>query len=557
VDAACGFKTERIDLMAEYFQGLVDARGRPIEKATLTEEMGGPTMSGVRSPTTGYPGDGLDPVKLAHILKEADQGNPLRYLELAETIEERDPHLVGVLGTRKRSVAQLEITVEPGSDDPEHIKHADMVREWVKRDELGDELFDMLDAIGKGYSFTEIIWGREAGHEWYPVRLEWRDPRWFDFELWNLTQPRLITESGQRELLPPGKFIYLQMKAKSGIPARGGLMRNIAWAWMFKAYSNRDAAIFSQNYGQPIRVGKYGPGASDKDKAALLRAISLIGGDMAAMIPQSMMIEFIEAGNVTASADLYERRMAFMDQQVSKAVLGQTATTDAIAGGHAVGQEHRQVQEDIERADAKKLAGVINRDLVRVWIQLEYGPQTAYPRVRIGRPESKDIKAITETVIALGLPIRAKDAYELTGLAQPDAGDEVIIPGRAKPAAPEATPPGTDPQPPPNAQEAKLALQSEQLATLPRDPGITDAARTEKRVDRVATRAQVAARPAMNAMIDLISGIVTDPNVQSMEDVRTRLLTLAPAMPTKDLARAMREALAVAELTGRQDLADE
>lgn len=543
--------------MAEYFQGLMDARGRPIERAMLREEMGGPTLSGVRSPTTSYPGDGLDPLKLAQILKDADQGNPLRALELAETIEERDLHLVGVLGTRKRSVAQLEITVEPGSEDAEHVKHADMVRDWVKRDELGDELFDMLDAIGKGYSFTEIIWDRAAGHEWYPVRLEWRDPRWFDFELWNLTQPRLITEAGQREPLPPGKFIYTLMKAKSGIPTRGGLMRNIAWAWMFKAFSNRDWAIFSQNYGQPIRVGKYGPGATDKDKSALLRAISNIGGDMAAMIPQSMMIEFIQAGNVTASADLYERRIAFLDQQVSKAVLGQTATTDAIAGGHAVGQEHRQVQEDIERADAKQIAGVINRDLVRVWIDLEYGPQTAYPRIRIGRPESKDIKTIIEAVNALGLPIRAKDAYELTGLAQPDAGDEVIVPGRRAEPAP-ATPPGADPtQPPPNPNDARLALQSEQLAALPRDPGLRDAARTEKRVDRIATRAQVAARPAVNAMMDLIAGIVADPTVTDMEGVRTRLLTLAPAMPTKDLARAMREALAVAELTGRQDLVDD
>lgn len=544
--------------MADTYQGLVDARGRPIEKPVLREEMGGPTMSGVRSPITTYPGDGLDPLKLGQILRDADQGNPIRALELAETIEERDLHLVGVLGTRKRSVAQLEITVEPGSEDPAHVKHADMVREWIKRDELGDELFDMLDAIGKGYSFTEIIWDRAAGHEWYPVRLEWRDPRWFDFELWNLTQPRLITDNGQRELLPPGKFIYLQMKAKSGIPTRGGLMRNIAWAWMFKAFSNRDWAIFSQNYGQPIRVGKYGPGAGDKDKSSLLRAISNIGGDMAAMIPQSMMIEFIQAGNVTASADLYERRIAFLDQQVSKAVLGQTATTDAIAGGHAVGQEHRQVQEDIERSDAKQVAGVINRDLVRVWIDLEYGPQTAYPRIRIGRPESKDVKAITDTAVALGLPIRKKDAYELIGLAQPEATDEVIVPGRANaappPGAPGNTVPGNDPTQNPN--DARLALQSEQIAKTRRDPGLVDAGKTEKRVDRLAIRAEIAARPALNSMMDLIAGIVADPTVASMEDVRTRLLTLAPSMSTKALAKAMREALAVAELSGRQDLAD-
>jgi phage gp29-like protein len=41
----------------------------------------------------------------------------------------------------------------------------------------------------------------------------------------------------------------------------------------------------------------------------------------------------------------------------------------------------------IERADARALAGVLNRDLVRPWIDLEFGPQQQYPRLVIARPE--------------------------------------------------------------------------------------------------------------------------------------------------------------------------
>lgn len=66
--------------------------------------MAAPTLGGVRSPLSGYPGDGLNPVRLANILRAADQGDPVDYLELAETIEERDPHFLGVIGTRKRAV---------------------------------------------------------------------------------------------------------------------------------------------------------------------------------------------------------------------------------------------------------------------------------------------------------------------------------------------------------------------------------------------------------------------------------------------------------------------
>ncbi|PZU56036.1 MAG: DUF935 domain-containing protein, partial [Sphingobium sp.] len=83
---------------------LVDHRGQPLRREVLTKEVAGPTLAGLRSPIAGYPGDGLTPVRLAQILRGADHGDPRSYFELAEQIEERDPHYVGVLSTRKRSV---------------------------------------------------------------------------------------------------------------------------------------------------------------------------------------------------------------------------------------------------------------------------------------------------------------------------------------------------------------------------------------------------------------------------------------------------------------------
>ena len=110
---------------------------------------------------------------------------------------------------------------------------------------------------------------------------------------------------------------------------------------MFKAFTQRDWSIFAQTYGQPLRLGKWAPGASEADKDTLFRAVANIAGDCAAIIPESMSIEFVETGSVGSSVDLYERRADWLDRQISKAVLGQTTTTDAVSGGHAVAQEHR------------------------------------------------------------------------------------------------------------------------------------------------------------------------------------------------------------------------
>ena len=387
---------------------------------------------------TGYPGDGLTAVRLANILREADRGDPVRFLELAETIEERDLHYVGVLGTRRRSVAQIDITVEAASDAPDDVAKADMVREWLDRDELADELFDILDAIGKGYSFTEIIWDTSMG-QWQPQRLEYRDPRWFRFKRHDLATPMMLDENGQEQPLPAFKFIYCTIKAKSGLALRSGLARSAAWAWMFKAFTQRDWAIFTQTYGQPLRLGKYGAGATEEDKDTLFRAVANIAGDCAAIIPQSMEIEFVETNSVGATADLYLKRCDWLDQQTSKAVLGQTATTDAVTGGLGSGKEHRQVQEDIERADAKALAAILNRDLVRPWIDLEFGPQERYPRIKIGRPEAEDLTALAQSLgpmIDRGLAVSQSAIRDRFGIAEPKKTDALMRPMGRNDAAP-------------------------------------------------------------------------------------------------------------------------
>lgn len=509
---------------------LYDAYGRPIERAALKREVAGPKLTGVRTPLTGYPGDGLNPRRLARLLRDADAGDPLRYLELAETIEERDGHYAGVLGTRKRSVAQLEIQVDAASDDPKHVEHADTIRSWLLRDELQDELFDILDAVGKGFSVTEIIWDTSMG-QWRPRKLEWRDPRWFTFAREDLTTPLLRTDAGDVPL-PGFKFIVASVKAKSGLPVRSGIARVASWLYMFKKFTERDWAIFTQTFGQPIRVGKYGAGATEEDKDTLYRAVANIAGDCAAIVPDSMIIEFVEAKNVTGSTKLYEERADWIDRQISKLVLGQTATTDAIAGGHAVGQEHRQVQKDIERADARMVSAVLNRDLVRPWIDLEYGPQELYPRLRVGRAGERDVKLTLEGIermVPLGLRVQKSFVNDMLGIPDPDENAELLEP--PQPAGP--LPPFAGLQSP-----ASAALQSVRRPQLPTEDALAGGA------DRLAARAQ-------DRMLDTIRAAIEESD--SPEAMQAKLMTLQ--LPKEELRAVLRQVLVLAELMGRADIA--
>ena len=428
---------------------LLDYLGRPVRRTELKTEVAASTIGGVRSPISGYPGDGLTPDRLGHILRAADRGDMIQYLELAETIEERDLHYQGIIGTRRRAVSQIEISVEAGSDDAQHEAHAEELRKWLKRAELTDELFDILDAIPKGFSFTEILWDTSEG-QWRPQRLERRDPRWFRFSRADLMTPMMLDEHGQELPLPAFKFIYPRINAKSGLPIRSGLARTAMWAYLFKAYTARDWAIFTQTYGQPLRVGKWGPGASEADKDTLFNAVANIAGDCAAIIPESMSIDFIEAANVGASTGLFKERADWLDMQMSKAVLGQTATTDSVTGGLGSGKEHGDVREDIKRADAKSLAAVLTRDLAIPFVQLNHGPQRHYPQIKIEDPEPEDLAALSSALsilVPIGLRVKEEEVRNKFGLSEPGAEDRIL--GSPAPNPAETTPPvppaGSDP----------------------------------------------------------------------------------------------------------------
>ncbi len=442
---------------------LYDAYGREVDASRLREEQAAATMSGVRNIASAmHPSAGLTPERLTAILSEAEFGDPFLYLELAEEMEEKDLHYLAVLSTRKEAVAQLDVLVSSASSSSEDLRAADMVRAMLAGGALGIEsaMFDMLDAIGKGFSATEIIWDT-ANREWFPRRLRWRDPRWFVFD-WISGEELLVrSTSTQRAAIPadgaagashlsrggfpggarigiqplsepllPYKFIVHFARAKAGLPIRGGLARAAGWAYLFKNYVLKDWVTFAEVFGQPLRVGKYGPGATEQDKETLLRAVANIGTDAAAIIPESMLIEFTEARQ-GGSSEMYMGFCEYLDAQVSKAVLGQTLTTEMAggAGSRAAAEVHDAVRRDILASDARRLAATLNRDLVRPIVDLNLGPRSRYPRVTLGLPDDSDMNAFAQTVAALadrGLRIGQKTILEKLGLPEPAEGEAIL-----------------------------------------------------------------------------------------------------------------------------------
>jgi len=510
---------------------------RPVDTAALKQEQAAPTVRGVRRPYSGaHPASGLTPDRLGRLLRDSIDGDPERYLELAEDMEERDLHYAGVLGIRKRQVAALDISVEAASDKADDFAAADLVREVIERDSFADELIDVLDAVGKGFSATEIVWDTSEG-QWRPSALKWRQPTWFQIDRVDGETLLLNDPEGPKPLNPYG-WITHYSKTKSGLPIRGGLARAVAWTFMFKAFTVKDWAIFCEAFGQPLRLGKYDAGASEADKDRLLEAVTNIGSDFAAIVPESMQIEFVSA-TISGSIALYKERADWLDQQVSKVVLGQTGTTDAIKGGYAVGKVHDGVREDIERADARQLAATLNRDLIRPIVDLNFSPRRVYPKLKIGRPEEIDVDKLVSnvsTLVPLGLKVGMSTMRDKLGLPDPAPDEELLTPAAA--AAPVAQPTQTSAPPAPPLKPA-AASAVVPPATDAIDDGISEILAGDGWEKMVA--------PIVAGLEDKLAG------AETLDDVRAVLAAHLATMDVSTLADTLARAAFSARLAGVAD----
>lgn len=514
---------------------ILDQYGFPVDLKLLTEPMAVPSVTGVRGMFTDAVAGNLTPARLAKILKGATEGDGNAYLTLAEEMEERDPHYQSVLGVRKRALTGLPLQVVAAGDDKASQDMADAVRNLLADPDLEENLEDLLDAFGKGYSVVEMNWDR-GGARWRP-RLEHCDARLF---MWDqATGKRLRLRSAKEPSgleLPPFKFIVHNAKFKTGLPLRGGLARLVAWSHVFKSYTVKDWMAFCEVYGMPLRIGRYHANAKPAEIAVLKRAVAQLGTDAAAVLPDQMTIDFHELANTSSSGDLFLKAAEWLDRQVSKAVLGQTMTADN-GSSKSQAEVHNEVRLDILRADAKALSKTLNRDLIRAYIDLNWGPQEAYPRLAIPVPERKDLKLMAEVLdklVPMGLRVAVSEVRDQLGFPDPGENEEVL---KAAPKPPTPPPGGGGVEP---AAAANRALGAARNAAEVKPEG--DA------LDELEALASGRWERIMPELIQPAAELAQGAN--SLEDFRDGLVDLVQKMPMERLQELVAQCTFTARAAG-------
>jgi len=398
---------------------------------------------------------------LSNAQRLATTGYRREWVDILDELLERDAHTQSVMTQRIISVTGARLEIGPAECDESDEKEAIEIAELVERGfrnirDFNRSLVGLQWGVYYGVSGCEIAWDRNADG-WVPTRLHFIHHRRFAFpelyswevRIWDQGQVRSGTAfqdptSRMFGIAPsdyPNKFIVHTPMVRGDYPTREGLGRVLSWYMAIKLMALRGMAGAAERFGKPWVFAYYTTGsdgkprtASTKDIAAADAATKALGiGSLAtATLPDSVKVdvERIMAGKGGGKNPFLEV-IETCNAEVSKAVLTETMTTEASAGGgnRSLGETHHKGAMRLAAADAGDLAECLRWQLAAAIVRLNRPDKMhLVPIVRLMVEDEPDALEMIErgTKLALsGAPVDADKLADQAGVALIDLPDGV------------------------------------------------------------------------------------------------------------------------------------
>lgn len=529
--------------------GIIDSQGRPISSRELRNSSQSEQTRVMRFTDGRQEIRISSPAQLGALLREADAGDMSAQSDLFELLEQHDLHLHAEYSARKADVSRLQWSiVAPKNASADEQALADWLTDWVggfDADQINSLIYNLADAIGKGYSAVELAPWTLVDGALRPSQLNPVPGRHFQFDSQSVgvarDELRLRDGTPGGAALWPAGWIVHRVRAMSGLAGTDMLFRPVAIMSLLKRFSLSDWSEFLDGYGMPMRLGKYPAGSSDDEQRRLMWGLNQLGRHGYGVVPDGMSIELVQAVQ-SGAGDAFASLVAYCDKTISRAVLGSTLTSSADGGTktNALGKVHADARHNLTVDDAQGIGGTITAQLLWPAAQLNRGwtNRARLPRFVLDTRKPADIAMYATALPALvGMGARIPLSWLHDTINVPIAADDEPMLQAPAPAAPAA------PVPAPATRRAPLSADP---APAPADPVAAWSDQLARRCD-----------PIVGSWVEQIAALVNDPSISSPADLAARLVELYGGLPAGEMSKIMQIADLTAQLTGRFEVIDE
>lgn len=313
-----------------------------------------------------------------------------------------DAHMIGVIN--KRRSALLKRPVEFWRNGvPDETVNVQIRSPWFR-----SFLSDVLDAQFYGFTLAQFTTGKDGYVEYFCVPRKHVDP-----------QLRLIKRY-QSDITGVPFDEYPGLIMITGDMPLGLLASCLPWT-IRKNGTVGDWCQFSELFGMPIRDYAYDAADEDARRRTLLDAMAQGSGSVF-IHPDGTKLNFIEAGNKTGSADVYQKLVDVCNKEMSKAILGNTLTTEASeTGTQALGTVHQEEEEGLAESDRTFVLNALNYLMTDIFssmgIDTEGGEFVFVKGDSMTKQEKAELFSLARN--QLGLPIDDDYIYQELGIERP------------------------------------------------------------------------------------------------------------------------------------------
>ena len=242
---------------------------------------------------------------------------------------------------------------------------------------------------------------------------------------------------------------------------------------------------------------------------------------------------------LTQKEEVARKAARYCDEQISKAILGQTLTSDSGGGSYAQSKTHNDVRHDLTVADCKALASTLRRDLIRPLCIFNFGEDKRIPYIRFDCEESEDLTQ-TATILGtliekVGLRIPTSFVYKKFSIPEPEEGDEIAKPTYG------------------GGMGGVLPFKSDALLSL--KAGADAPIGTQQHIDRLAAAALHKGVGSFKRAFEPVLKMIE--NADSLEQLRelmeddTAVAELYAAMDVSEVEELLQKVMLYADLEGR------
>ena len=290
-----------------------------------------------------------------------------------------DPHVASAIKQRKAGL-HSQIWELQRSDSVGDIVF-DTVSYVFDKLDIDNIIDNAIDGILEGYQPFEVYWQERTLKDkllLLPSDLVAKPADWFLFDA--AGRLRLRTEANyDGELTQRFKFIVAANGANYANPYGVAVLSYCLWPVLFKKQGITFWLKYIEKFGMPHYIGHTDniKGTDDYDNFA--EALDELIQDASAVIGNDDTIDILH-GTTSSSNAVFTDLVNFFNAEISKAIIGQTLTTEQTSGGgtQAMAKTHFDVLRSIVESDKKVITGVFN-DLIEYIVTVNFGSNIAAP----------------------------------------------------------------------------------------------------------------------------------------------------------------------------------